>query len=119
MKRFLSAACTALVSAAMMLSASAITGYADNPIVQSVYTSDPAPMVYGDTLYVYTGHDADGATNFVMPDWKCYSTTDLQNWTDHGTILADTDFKWAQKVIKKIIQSPPTTATGPPPKSLY
>ena len=97
MKHFLSAACTALVSAAMMLSASAITGYADNPIVQSVYTSDPAPMVYGDTLYVYTGHDADGATNFVMPDWKCYSTTDLQNWTDHGTILADTDFKWAQK----------------------
>ena len=30
---------------------------AQNPIVQTCFTSDPAPMVAGDRLYVYTGHD--------------------------------------------------------------
>ena len=38
--------------------------FADNPIVQTIYTADPAPMVYKDTLYVYTGHDEDGVTIF-------------------------------------------------------
>ena len=67
----------------------------DNPRAQTVYTSDPAPMVYKDTLYVYTGHDADGATYFEMPDWQLFSTTDMQNWENHGTVLSATDFSWA------------------------
>ena len=25
-----------------------------NPIIKSIYTADPAPMVVGDTLYLYT-----------------------------------------------------------------
>ena len=29
---------------------------ADNPIVQNTYTADPAPMAYGDTLYLYTSN---------------------------------------------------------------
>ncbi|MFV0326278.1 MAG: carbohydrate-binding protein, partial [Bacteroides xylanisolvens] len=32
---------------------------AQNPIVQTCYTTDPAPMVHNGTLYVYTGHDED------------------------------------------------------------
>ena len=67
----------------------------DNPIFQTVYTSDPAPMIHNDVLYVYTGHDADGAQYFEMPDWQLYSTTDMQNWENHGTILSATDFAWA------------------------
>ena len=67
----------------------------DNPMAQTVYTSDPAPMIYKDTLYVYTGHDADGASYFEMPDWQLYSTTDMQNWENHGTVLSATDFAWA------------------------
>ncbi|MBR1529009.1 MAG: family 43 glycosylhydrolase [Oscillospiraceae bacterium] len=94
MKKFLSAVCALLVTAACC---PAVQSFADNPIVQSVYTSDPAPMVYGDTLYVYTGHDADNADNYIMPDWKCYSTTDMQNWTDYGTILSCDDFAWAEE----------------------
>ena len=94
MKRIFAAVCAFLVTAACCPS---IKSFADNPIVQSVYTSDPAPMVYGDTLYVYTGHDADNSDNYIMPDWKCYSTTDLQNWTDYGTILSCDDFAWAQE----------------------
>lgn len=96
MKRFTAALCAAALTA-VPFAGSAMTANANNPVAQNVYTSDPAPMVYGDTLYMYTGHDEDGAKDYVMPDWKCYSTTDMQNWTDHGTILADTDFAWAKK----------------------
>ena len=67
----------------------------DNPMAQTVFTSDPAPMVYNDILYVYTGHDADGASYFEMPDWQLFSTTDMQNWENHGTVLSATDFSWA------------------------
>ena len=79
----------------ILLISSLIIIQCDNPMAQTVYTSDPAPMVYDDVLYVYTGHDADGATYFEMPDWQLYSTTDMQNWENHGTVLSATDFAWA------------------------
>src|SRR4051794_38478163 len=68
-----------------------------NPVIQTVYTADPAPMVYNDTLYLYTGHDEDKSTWFTMKDWKCYTTTDMVNWTDHGTPLSLKTFSWAKK----------------------
>jgi len=67
-----------------------------NPVIQTMYTSDPAPMVYQDTLYLYTGHDEDGSTWFTMNDWRCYSTKDMVNWTDHGSPLSYSDFEWAR-----------------------
>ena len=69
----------------------------DNPLSQTVYTADPAPMVYNDVLYLFTGHDADGASYFEMPDYQLYSTTDMQNWENHGTILSAKDFSWAEE----------------------
>ena len=74
-----------------------VTIHADNPLAQNVYTADPAPMVHDGTLYLYTSHDKDGSDYFYMPDWQCYSTTDMQNWTHHGTVLSDTDFSYAEK----------------------
>lgn len=68
---------------------------AQNPIVQTQQTTDPAPFVYHDTLYVYTGHDEDNADFFWMQEWRVYSTTDMVNWTDLGSPLAIEDFKWA------------------------
>ncbi len=68
---------------------------AQNPIVQTWFTTDPAPMVAGDTLYVYTGHDEDGADFFWMQEWRIYSTTDMVNWRDHGSPLALESFRWA------------------------
>ena len=68
---------------------------AQNPFVQTWCTSDPAPMVSGDRLYVYTGHDEDKADFFWMQEWRVYSTTDMVNWTDHGSPLALEDFSWA------------------------
>src|SRR4029079_3935288 len=71
---------------------------ADNPIVQTNYTADPAPMVYDGRLYVYTGHDEDTTVNnfFTMNEWRVYSTTDVVNWTDHGSPLRYSNFSWAK-----------------------
>ena len=70
---------------------------ADNPIVQTLYTADPAPLVHDGTLYVYTTHDEDVIVDdfFTMNEWRVYSSTDAVNWTDHGSPLAYTDFSWA------------------------
>src|SRR4051812_37842535 len=69
---------------------------ADNPIVQTSYTADPAPVVYGDTLYLYTSHDEDVTVNnfYTMNDWRLYSTVDMVNWTDHGSPAGYKTFSW-------------------------
>lgn len=70
--------------------------HALNPIVQTIYTADPAPLVHGDTVYVYTGHDEDKSTWFTMKDWRVFSSKDMVNWTDHGSPLSVKDFAWAK-----------------------
>ncbi len=82
----------ALVCAITLLPAPA---QADNPIVQNIYTADPAPLVYGGRVYLYTGHDEDASTYFTMRDWRVYSTTDMVNWTDHGSPMSLATFAWA------------------------
>lgn len=67
---------------------------AQNPIVQTKYTADPAPLVYNDTVYLYTSHDEDDAFGFKMKDWLLYTSTDMVNWTDHGVVASLKDFKW-------------------------
>ena len=40
---------------------------AQNPIVQTNYTADPAPMVHKGTVYLYTSHDEDVTVkNFLL-----------------------------------------------------
>lgn len=70
------------------------TGYGQNPIIQTKYTADPAPMVYNDTVFLYTGHDEDDAFGFKMQNWLLYTSTDMVNWTDHGVVASLKDFKW-------------------------
>jgi beta-xylosidase len=71
---------------------------ADNPIIQTNYTADPAPMVYDGTVYLYTSHDEDKTFRnfFTMNDWKCYSSKDMVNWTDRGTIFSYKGFSWSR-----------------------
>ncbi len=92
MKRLISLIAALALIAAMLPAAI----FADNPVVQTIYTADPAPMVYDDTLYLYTGHDEDNSTFFTMKEWRVYSTTDMANWTDHGSPLDLTAFSWAK-----------------------
>lgn len=78
-----------------LLTVLATSSIAQNPIVQTCFTTDPAPFVHNDTLYVYTGHDEDNADFFWMQEWRAYRTTDMVNWTDCGSPLALETFKWA------------------------
>lgn len=66
------------------------------PIIQTSYTADPAPMVYNDTVFLYTSHDEDDASGFKMINWLLYTSTDMVNWTDHGVVASLKDFKWVK-----------------------
>lgn len=74
-----------------------------NPILADgrFYTTDPAPLVDGDTLYILTGRDvADPEVNdFIMPEWQLLSTKDpaSRNW-EHmpGFIRPENVFAWAE-----------------------
>lgn len=85
---------------------------AENPIVQTMYTADPSPLVVGDTMYVYTTRDERRETASeewsFMNEWRCFSTKDMVNWTDHGQIAHAETFDgeknwraWAQHVVMK------------------
>jgi len=66
--------------------------FAQNPIVQTNYTADPSPLVYNGKVYLYTSHDEDNSSWFVMNDWRLYTTEDMVNWTDYGVVLSYKDF---------------------------
>lgn len=72
---------------------------ATDPIVQTCFTADPAPLVHDGVVYLYTSHDEDdappGQGRFRMLDWKCYASTDMANWTDLGTVASLATFPWA------------------------
>ena len=72
--------------------------HAQNPFITHMYTADPSARVFNDTLYVFPSHDEDTATWFNMKDWHVFSTTNMQNWTDHGVIFSLDDISWADEM---------------------
>ena len=64
------------------------------PIISTKYTADPAPLVYNDTVFLYTSHDEDDAMGFKMLDWLLYYSTDMVNWTEYGAVASLKDFDW-------------------------
>ena len=67
-----------------------------NPFFSDEFTTDPAPFVYKDTLYLYTGHDeARGGQQYTMNNYLCFSTTDMKTWNYYGSPWAAKDYKWA------------------------
>lgn len=74
---------------------------AQNPIIQTRFSADPAPMVYKDTVFLYVSHDEDNASpgmgKFLMKDWLLYTSVDMVNWTDHGVVASLKDFKWGKQ----------------------
>lgn len=73
-----------------------IYNFGQNPIIQTAYTADPAPLVYNDQVFLFTGHDEDHSTWFTMNDWKLFSSKDMVNWTEHPTPLSYKTFSWAK-----------------------
>lgn len=73
------------------------SAFAENPIVTDVFTADPAPLVVGDTVYLYVGHDEAPPNEFYrMNEWLVFSSKDMKNWKPEGSPLKPTDFKWAK-----------------------
>jgi len=70
---------------------------AQNPIIQTIYTADPAPIVLRDTLFLYVGHDEDDAPSksYLMREYRLFTTTDMVNWTDHGAPLKTSQISWS------------------------
>lgn len=85
-----------IISCAILLGFMGVaeTVCAQDPIISTKYTADPAPYVHGDTVYLYTTHDEDDATGFKMFDWLLYTSTDMVNWQEHGAVASLDDFKW-------------------------
>lgn len=83
--------CLALIAALSLTQPS----LAENPIIQTNFTADPAPLVHDDVVYLYTSHDEDDANGFRMLDWRLYTSTDMVNWTDKGVVASLKTFPWA------------------------
>ena len=82
----------------------------DNPIIKYdtqdptrqvgdlIYTADPAALVLGDTLYIYSTHDEalpDGK-DYRMYDYRLWTSKDLVNWQNKGAVFRYSDFAWAR-----------------------
>lgn len=69
-----------------------------NPLFHREFTADPAPLVVGNRLYLYVGHDeARDGELFNMREWLVFSTADMRRWRAHGPIMNVRDFKWAKQ----------------------
>ncbi|WBO20795.1 family 43 glycosylhydrolase [Sphingomonas abietis] len=76
---------------------------AGNPILSDgrYYSTDPAPVVLGDTLWIIAGRDEApvGVNDFIMNEWQLLATTDPASgdWTHYPAIARpETVFKWAE-----------------------
>ena len=74
-----------------------------NPILSDgrYYSTDPAPLVDGDTLWILAGRDEapDGVNDFIMNEWQLLSTKDpgTGHWQHYPSIARpETVFRWAE-----------------------
>lgn len=80
-----------------------------NPLFTDRFTADPAFTVVGNTVYAYVGEDCAAPGGwFSMPQWLCYSSTDMKHWTAHGPVLKPEAFPyaapnsaWAAQMVEK------------------
>lgn len=72
--------------------------FSGNPLFKTPLTADPSVMVANDTLYLYTGSDEQplGKEGFLMSKWYVFSTTDMVNWKEHGSVMNTETFSWAK-----------------------
>ncbi len=74
--------------------------WADYPLVSHRYLADPSSLVTKDRVYVYCSDDDESPVegSYNIPDVVCVSSSDMKNWTDHGTVFrAEKETSWAKK----------------------
>lgn len=83
----------------------ALPVFADYPIVSNRYLADPSSLVTKDRVYIYCSNDDENPVGddkqpggYAIPNVICVSTSDMKNWTDHGSVFRGTDSTtWANK----------------------
>jgi len=76
---------------------------AGNPILSdgSYYSTDPAPLVVDDTLYILAGRDEapPNVNDFIMNEWQIFATKDVasKTWLHYpGILRPETVFAWSK-----------------------
>ncbi|TWU00272.1 Arabinoxylan arabinofuranohydrolase precursor [Botrimarina colliarenosi] len=73
---------------------------ADYPIVSHRYLADPSCLVTDDRVYIYCSNDDESPVegSYNIPNVVCVSSSDMKNWTDHGSVFrAEYSTTWAKK----------------------
>lgn len=91
MKNHLFTTVTALCLAASMASATAGTP------ISTRFNADPSPHFFNGKFYVYATNDQDNSGKYWdSTDWRLFSSKDMKSWSDDGSFLSVTVFKWAR-----------------------
>ena len=66
---------------------------AQNPVIRDQYSADPTARVFGDKVWLFPSHDIISPVEpekkwFSMADYHVFSSEDLVNWEDHGSVRA-------------------------------
>lgn len=72
----------------------------DYPIVSHRYLADPSPLVTAERVYLYCSNDDESPLegSYAIPNVVCVSSSDMKNWTDHGSAFRATEVTdWAKK----------------------
>lgn len=84
----------------LLLAAALACGAAQaaNPLFAPLYTADPAVLVDGGRVYLFTGRDEalPEGKDYVMHEWRLFSSCDMVNWKDEGVPIKARDFAWAK-----------------------
>lgn len=59
------------------------------------YGGDPSALVDGDTVYIYCGHDTAKTETYVIPEYLCFSSKNMLDWTYEGVVLSMKDVVWS------------------------
>jgi arabinoxylan arabinofuranohydrolase len=73
---------------------------ADYPVASHRYLADPTSLVTKDRVYIYCSNDDESPVggSYNIPNVICVSSSDLKNWTDHGSVFrAAEQTTWAKK----------------------
>jgi len=69
---------------------------AQNPIITDA-NSAPSARVFGKTVWIYPSTGVVGDSSQNTKDWHCYSSEDMETWTDRGVIFGLNRLVWAEQ----------------------
>lgn len=78
------------------LSTVATPALAATPI-STRFCADPSPHFFNGQFYLYATNDQDNSGKYWdSTDWRLFSSKDMKTWSDAGSFLSVSVFKWAR-----------------------